>query len=385
MASLKNLLNEIAARTEATENEIDGEFRELGEVLLGQAPPGGGQSEVKELFARARETRELIEQCEANADRLQKLLDQLAEVNEAIKEKQGELKILKEEVEPHYEKVGRAAAESLLDEDLEGTPHRALIDQVRTLDSEIKQLNREIGRIGQNEEEQGIVGQALAGGRKLYRQGVLRSKTMRAESLYRRLGQEVCETDLITHLNSRAFVDVLEPVLKNKEQAKKIDAQLASLKNKAERLDADIAAASEGERPHRRLQHLEEDRAAAREVYEVQLRDLGARYADHPGSATAIPAKAKSLLGDIKTLRKELGSLAARRERVQAAIALEELDRKVESSRSRVRGLETSVKKANAEIAELSAEIKRLNEEREKLLAVRGSADDLAPEPVEDA
>ena len=71
--------------------------------------------------------------------------------------------------------------------------------------------------------------------------------------------------------------------------------------------------------------------------------------------------------------------------RVQAAIALEELDRKVESSRSRLRGLETSVKKANAEIAELSAEIKRLNEEREKLLAVRGSADDLAPEPVEDA
>ena len=202
MASLKNLLNEIAARTEATENEIDGEFRELGEVLLGQAPPGGGQSEVKELFARARETRELIEQCEANADRLQKLLDQLAEVNEAIKEKQGELKILKEEVEPHYEKVGRAAAESLLDEDLEGTPHRALIDQVRTLDSEIKQLNREIGRIGQNEEEQGIVGQALAGGRKLYRQGVLRSKTMRAESLYRSLGYEVMSTQMSKRLGS---------------------------------------------------------------------------------------------------------------------------------------------------------------------------------------
>lgn len=384
MASLKHLLNEIATKTETAENEIDAEFLELGEVLLDEGPASGGSGEIKELYARARETRELIEQCEANAARLTKLLDQLAEINEAIKEKHGELAILKEEMEPHYEKVGRAAVDSLLDEEPEGTPHRALIDQLRNLEGEIKQLNREIGRIGQNDEEQGIVGQALAGGRKLYRQGVLRSKTMRAESLYRRLGHEVCETDLIDRLNSRAFVDVIEPVLKNKEQSKKVEAQLASLENKSERLHADIAAASENDRPHRRLQRFEEDRAAAREVYDVQLRDVGARYADRPGSATAIPAKVKPLLAEIKTLRKQLGALASRRERVQAALELEDLDRKVEANRSRVRGLETTVKKANAEIAELSAETKRLNEEREKLLAVRGSADDLVPETLEE-
>jgi len=382
MENLRGLLHLIIEKTRDVESDLEREYRELGERLLREGLGGVSSADLKEKLERAKETAELIDVGETGRDRIRKLMDQLSQLREAIEEKEGELTILREEIEPHYEKVGRAAAEALIDDEPEAAPYKKLLDPLRDIGAEIKQLNREISRAGQRDEEMSLVNQAIVGGKKLYQQGVLRTKQLRASNLYRRLGREICDSDLMTRYESRAFVDVFEPVLKNREQTKKIDTQIAALRNKAERLEGELDSLCENERPQRRLHRLEEERTKAMEVFEVQLRDLGGSYADHPGSASSLPKTVKAGLESVKVTRKELGSLGKRKDRVEAAIALEEIDRRVDSDRSKVRNLESTVKKANKEIASLSDEIKDLNEEREKLLKVRGSTEDLQLEPV---
>lgn len=383
MTNLKGLLREISNDIEEAEGSLDGQYRELGEELLSHGADGSFTGQLKELLQNARGTQELVEAGESNRERLAKLLEQASTSRAAIEEKRGELGILEEEIEPYYEGVGRAAVEALVDDDAEAAPYKKILDQLRDLEIEIRQVDRELNRGGlRGEEEQGIVTQAIAGGRRLYLQGVARTKGLRASGLYRRLGREVCESDLLSRQNSRAFMSVLEPVLKNKEQSKRINTQISTMRNKLERLESEIVALSEGDRPQRRLQRFAADLEKANELMELQLKEVGAYYADH--SAAEAPKKVKEKLNVVKKARKELAALAARRGRVEAAIEVEELERRVEADRGRVRTLENNVKKANKEIASLSTEIKDLNEERERLAKLRGPVEELTLETVEE-
>ncbi len=383
MINLKGLLREITNDIEEAQGSLDARYRELGEELLATSGEGGFTGQLKELLQNARGTQELIEAGESNRERLAKLLEQASTSRAAIEEKRGELNILEEEIEPYYEGVGRAAVDALVDDEAEAAPYKKILDQLRDLEVEIKQVDREVNRGGmRGEEEQGIVTQAIAGGRRLYLQGVARTKGMRASVLYRRLGREICDSDLLSRQNSRAFMSVLEPVLKNKEQTKRINTQISTMRNKLERLESEIAALSEGDRPQRRLQRFTADLEKASELMELQLKEIGGYYADHSGSAADVPKKVKAKLTDAKRARKELSALTKRRERVEAAIEVEELERRVEIDRGRVRTLENNVKKANKEIASLSTEIKDLNEERERLAKLRGPVEELTLETV---
>lgn len=383
MENLKGFLREVIDRSREAEAALDREYEGLGGELLDQGLERSGSTQLKQLHGSAAETRDFVRKNEATSDRLTKLLGQLAETKEAIEEKRGELDVLAEEIEPHFEKVGRATVEALIDYDEEALPYRKVIDQLRSLESEMKQLNRELGQGGMEEEGRGIVTLALSSGKKLYLQGVLRTKVLRTTSLYRKLGREVCETDLITRVDSRAFIEVLEPVAKNREQVKKIEAQISSLRNKTERLQNEINSLSENDRPQRRLQRLESERQERRDRLSVQLRELGLYFADHSGNLSSMDKRLKSQLDAVKSRRKEMESLASVRKRVEAAIAVVELERRIDTERTKVRNLETTVRKANNEIAERTAEIKGFNEEREKLLKVRGELEDLKIETAE--
>ena len=383
MTNLKALLREITNDIEEAQGSLDGQHRELGEELLATSGEGGFTGQLKELLQNAHGTKELIEAGEAHRERLAKLLEQASTSRAAIEEKRGELGILEDEIEPYYEGVGRAAVEALVDDEAEAAPYKKILDQLRDLEVEIRQVDRELNRGGmRGEDEQGIVTQAIAGGRRLYLQGVVRTKGLRASGLYRRLGREICESDLLSRQNSRAFMSVLEPVLKNKEQTKRINTQISTMRNKLERLESEIAALSEGDRPQRRLQRFAADLERANELMELQLKEVGAHYADHAGSAADAPKKVKEKLNLVKKARKELSALTARRGRVEAAIEVEELERRVEIDRGRVRNLENNVKKANKEIAALSTEIKDLNEERDRLAKLRGPVEELTLETV---
>jgi len=383
MTNLKGLLREITNDIEEAQGSLDAQYCELGEELLAASGEGGFTGQLKELLQNARGTQELIEAGESNRERLATLLEQASTSRAAIEEKRGELNILEEEIEPYYESVGRAAVDALVDDEAEAAPYKKILDQLRDLEIEIKQVDRELNRGGmRGEEEQGIVTQAIAGGRRLYLQGVVRTKGMRASALYRRLGREVCESDLLSRQNSRAFMNVLEPVLKNKEQTKRINTQITTMRKKLERLESEIAALSESDRPPRRLQRFTADLEKANELMELQLKEVGAYYADHGGGTADAPKKVKTKLANAKKARKELSDLTKRRERVEAAIEVEELDRRVEVDRGRVRTLENTVKKANKEIAALSTEIKDLNEERERLAKLRGPVEELTLETV---
>lgn len=379
--NLKEQLRNIIEGIGETESLLDRDYRDLGRQLLDNADKVDGSGDFKELLGRAQETRGLIDSSRTNSDRLEKLLGRLEETRQAIQEKNGELGILGEEIEPHFESVGRAAVEALVDDEAEAAPYRKLIDQLRDLEIEIKQIDRELKRGATHMEEgRGIVTQAIAGGRRLYLQGVARTKGLRAAGLYRRLGREVCESDLIARFDSHAFMDVLEPVLKNREQTKKVDMQVSALKNKEDRLEGEIASLCEGERPQRRLQRLENERKKANEVFNLQLRDLGIQFADRRGTSSSVPKGVKSGVDLVKKERRELASLEKRKERVEAAVAIEELERKVDADRTKMRSLENTVRKTNKEIAVVSAEIKELSEERDRLLKIRGAVDDLMRE-----
>ncbi|HUX21796.1 MAG TPA: hypothetical protein VMW69_11200 [Spirochaetia bacterium] len=369
MANLKGMLREIVSDIEEAQSSLDREYRSLGEELVGGTSGVAASGQLKELIEQAGGTIQAIEAGDRNIDRLTKLLAQLAETKEAVQEKKGELTILDEELEPHFESVGHAAVEALMNDEAESAPFRKLIDQLRELESEIRQTDRELNRGGgQPESGRGIVNQAIAGGRRLYLQGIARTKVMRASALYRKLGREVCESDLISRFSSRAFVTVLEPVLKNK----------------IERLQGEIDVLCGEDRPQRKLQHLESEREKATELLDQLLLDIGTQFADRGGSSTTLSSKAKGRLDEVKKARKELAALQKRRERIDAAIAVVELERRVDSDRTKVRTLENTVKRANKEISAITTEIKDLNEERERLVKIRGAVEELTFETVEE-
>lgn len=384
MANLKALLAKTDEESRESEAALEREYLELGEELLEGGLGGSSSTDLKDLHTRARESRELLTAAEEAKDRLARLITQAQEIRDNVEEKKRELAALEEEIEPHYEKVGRAAAEALEDDEEAAEPYRSLIDQLDALEQEIKQLDRDRARSEQRDEDKGLLTQALEGGKRLYFQGLSKSKGVRVTSLYRRLGREACENDLVTKLDSHAFDEVLEPVLKNKEQSDKVRAQMTALTSRAERVEQEIDGFCENERPQRTLQRLERDHEKAHEVLDVQLRDLGAQYVDRVRDKQGVAKSVAGRMDRITTVRKALQGLTKKRERIEAAMAIEELERKVEGSRSRVRSLSTTAKKLNREIEELNAQIKELSAERERLLKVRGSLDDLTSDEKEE-
>jgi len=371
MENLKGLLRVLEEKSADSTATLDAEYRRLGESLLDADREAVAATELKELFEKALATNERLSGNLNQQERLTKLVSQLEELDERLRAKKEEMKTATREMEPRFAEIGHLAFEGSAG-DADGIePFRKEVGQLRAIETEIRDHNRELSKTGASRENDGILGQALLSGKRLYLQGLIRTKNMRAEALYRQLGKDICESEAITELDSSAYVDVLEFLLKFKDEQAKLDTQTTALTNKRDRIEKEIETLAGGERARRFGSRLESEQTQGE--LSLLLRELGVKYSEGNYEKAITGRKVKGHLDAIRDMSKEIAVLESKRERIQAALRIEAIDREVAGKRSKIRSLEETIRKCNDEMDVLSAKITALDEERSRLVEVRGS------------
>ncbi|HUZ16930.1 MAG TPA: hypothetical protein VMV68_00980 [Spirochaetia bacterium] len=373
MENLKGLLRVLEEKSADSTATLDAEYRRLGESLLDADREAVAATELKELFEKALATNERLSGNLNQQERLTKLVSQLEELDERLRAKKEEMKTATREMEPRFAEIGHLAFEGSAG-DADGIePFRKEVGQLRAIETEIRDHNRELSKTGASRENDGILGQALLSGKRLYLQGLIRTKNMRAEALYRQLGKDICESEAITELDSSAYVDVLEFLLKFKDEQAKLDTQTTALTNKRDRIEKEIETLAGGERARRFGSRLESEQKKTQGELSLLLRELGVKYSEGNYEKAITGRKVKGHLDAIRDMSKEIAVLESKRERIQAALRIEAIDREVAGKRSKIRSLEETIRKCNDEMDVLSAKITALDEERSRLVEVRGS------------
>lgn len=380
MENLKGLLRVLDEKIAGSEAGLEKEYLRLGEVLIALPSESVSGTGMAESYERARGLNESIARNLAHQERLAKLISQLEDLQDRILEKNKEIELLRAEVEPRYQEVGKRIVERSK-ESMEGMrSFSGRIEQLRALAADLEERDRELARTS-TEPRAGFLRQALSEGKRVYLHGRLRARSMRADALYRQLGKEISERDELESLDSTAFADIIEPLLKYHDQRGQLEAQLAALSNRRSRVHADIQEIAGQEQPHRSLKRLEDERKALESDLATVLGEMARQFLDSSLNESISAKNLKAPVRAIQALAEEIAVLKEKRARVDAAIKIADLEGELEKKRARIQSLEATIRKANMEIETLNAKIETMGRERERLVAARGdeiqSAEDL--------
>lgn len=371
MENLKGLLRVLDEKIIENEARVEKEYHKLGESLVELSSESVSGTALDEIYGRARGLNEAVAKNLTHQERLAKLISQAEDFDERISEKRKDIEMLRAEVEPRYQEIGRRIVERSK-ESMEGMkPYSGRIEQLRTLEADLQERDRELARASM-EPHGGFLRQALSEGKRVYLRGLFRAQSIRADGLYRQLGRDICETGELESLDSGAFSDIIEPLLKYHEQRGQLEAQLAALTNKRSRAEADIEALIGTEQPKRSLAKLEAERTALEIDLAAILGEMGRRFLDSSLNESLSGKNLKSSVKSIQGLAREVADLKEKRARVDAAIKIADLERELTKKRARIESLEATIRKANMEIDTLNEKIAAIGREREGLVAVRG-------------
>ncbi len=309
------------------------------------------------------------------------------EINKLLKDSKEELKTLEKESSTICRDIGEAAYLSFKKTPDPGEYYLELFSDLVAHDQAIEKIEDELDQHHYNKRTRPIFKKLMDKGRAALLSSSKSAKIMALPGLYRKAGQKLCESELGEEAADKTFTQLMDPYLKNRRQAGKIENRDQELLAEQERLWQELKALGAEKRHQKLVKELEKTTRHIEEELEQFHAELGKRYCkDHPASVVSDEYIEESLK-KLERLDKEKNSSKKQIKRLNAALEIERIDDEVNSKKSRIETLEAEIRDRSEQVKELASGIENLAKEKKTLEKVRGSLttlttpDKSGPEP----
>ncbi len=309
------------------------------------------------------------------------------EISKLLKDSKEELKTLEKESSTICRDIGEAAYLSFKKTPDPGEYYLELFSDLAAHDQAIEKIEDELNQHHYNKRPRPILKKLMDKGRAALLSSSKSAKIMALPGLYRKAGQKLCESEPGEEAADKTFTRLMEPYLKNRRQAGKIESRNQELLAEQERLWQELKALGAEKRHQKLVKELEKTTRHIEEELEQFHAELGKLYCkDHPASVVSDEYIEESLK-KLERLDKEKNSTKKQIKRLNAALEIERIDDEVNSKKSRIETVEAEIRDRSEQVKELATGIENLAKEKKTLEKVRGSLttlttpDKSGPEP----
>jgi len=295
------------------------------------------------------------------------------EISKLLKDSKEELKSLEKESSTICRNIGEAAYLSFKKTPDPGKYYLELFSDLAAHNQAIEKIEDDLDQHHYDKRTRPLLKKIVDRGRAALLSSSKSAKMMALPGLYRKAGEKLCESELGEEAADKAFARLMEPYLKNRRQAGKIESRNQEFLAEQERLWQELKALGAEKRHQKLVKELEKTTRHIEEELEQFHGELGKLYCkDHPPSVVGDEYIEESLKKSDR-LDKEKNSTKKHIKRLNAALKIERVDEEVNSKKSRIETLEAEIRDRSEQVKELAAGIENLAKEKKTLEKARGS------------
>ncbi len=374
MSTYKKSIGDLERLLDENHKSLQSRYELLGARLVELDSADLKQSPYADRIARIGELLEQIAGKERTILEWDELSDELDSINEAISQIDADCTAKVDEIETHYESIGRAALDTYLSDPDAYQNVAEAVEGVVAIDENIRDKEQELRTLETTDRAESFFGKTLARGKGMVLRGSLKSKGLQRGRAFREAGRRICLDGPMPEVEqgsplSQALHPV-RPLLEELGGLRREREQLEQNRIEVEKRRLEIEKRERMRNPAKNLAHGVERLRV--EVAELST-ELGAAYAEENASDKVEDESIKTVMESIARLNDINGAGQKLIARLRAAADVERLDSEIESRKKNLERLER-------EIATVHDAVKNLQAEKVGRVKARGNVSSLDAE-----
>lgn len=384
MQDYSKKIDELKTAVSRNDDTIDKQLTLLGERLVAVSSE---QVEGSALEAEYTTAVELLKEKSEHQEKIDKITDcrsRLERIALDMKDNRSAVKEQNELMEPHLEEIGRVAYEVFKQRRDEAEKFYPIFADLVETEAKINGIEQDV-EVDQEEPQPGFFGKIRRTGKRLFKEGVVRTKRRYLERQYRPAGSRLVESDFHESFPSIELEKVMEPVLAVKARLSELQNEYRELEERHDEVEdslREIVSMIPNKAPvvmlEKRISELDETLA---DTY----RRMGVIYRDSGLAGTIGGPKFEGSLKIIRHLLERNESYEHLIRRLEAAVEVKNLEERKGDAESRIRGKEDSIRRLQEEMAGIRDEIDQIEIEMKTMADIRGSEETLLSEGHDEA
>ena len=375
MDARKRLVTELNRRVAENTVEAASQLERLGDYLAGQEEKAFSDPE---FLAVRREVVELRAQLPAGRRQVRRIL-QCVEKNAELEARlQGigeRFEELERENETICEEIGRFSYEAFRSQSLPLEGLEELFAKVGRQEQELAGLNEDQERSRGSMRSGNILRMIGGAGRGFFLRSALSFKRKAVARAYAEAGRGVSESPLAE--SDPTLKRKVEPYRQNRARQEELSREAEGLRTEQTALRGELKELGVDKSHQRRVRELERGIQRAEEDLSQASRRLGELYRAKPVRSFAADPEVKNRLRRAVQAEKSSEKYRKRIQRLEAAMQIDALDAQVQTMREKIEKVTREIRAREQAVRELEGRIASSESERERLVKVRGSEQDL--------
>lgn len=349
----------------------------VGSHLLLNEPSLFTDGALAEQKAEADRIQAEIEAEQQLISRINSLVDRRQAMESQIETHQEEIESLEESVTPMYEDIGKHAFEVYKENPFVDQAYVDMFSELVKNQEDIRDIDQQLEQLERETEEKPFLDRMVAKGKVALLRNRRTTREQNTPRLLRKTGKAVAESNFVTVVDAPSLTSTLEPYQSVHTRIDEIRRQIADLEGERDAVDEELKETGADKRPTRRTGGIEQQIESLQQSLQQVHRTVGEIYgAGLKKDDTPVAAIAEAV-ERIRELEKECTATEKQIERLQAAIAVDEVSAKIEGFQKKVLTLEEKIAEQQQKIQEHQNQISEAEAEKSRLEKIRGPVDKL--------
>ncbi len=362
MADFHAQIEQARDRITEYQRQIEESYRAIGRRVL-ESPPEGASAALSELIDKIRRIDETSQGYNALISRIREIENRMTEIKEQLGSDGEQIRRIERENSAYYESIGEAAYEHYRRNPEVAGHYGAVFQPVVDIHDELSSIAQEIKAAEDELTRKSFFDKVVVRGRLALLRTRQANKEGNIPKLFYRIGERIVRTELPNEIDSSDLNQAMEPYRENARRVQEIEKRQFDLEQERERLATELEEAGAARRPAKRIREIESLRAENKERRSELLTELGKRALEIDNVVDRSTPEATT----IESAKEKLSAEEQRIERLEAAIAVDQLE-------SRIGQITEEIEQKNGRVSELRKEVTQLKKQKTQLESDRDQA-----------
>lgn len=371
----KRTITELNRRIAENSVEAAAQLEKLGDYLAAQDEKAFSDAEFLELRRGVLELRAQLPAGRRQVRRIMQCVEKITGLETRLRAAGERFAELERENEAICEEIGRFSYEAFRSQSLPLEGLAELFVKVGRQEQELAGLSEDQERSRGSMRSGNILRMIGEAGRGFFLRSAVGFKRKAVARAYAEAGRGVCESPLAE--SDAALKRKLAPYRENRARQEELGREAEALRGEQAGLRDELKELGADKSHQRRVRELERGLERAEEELEQACRRLGELFRAKPVRSFATDPEVKNRLRRAAQAEKAGEKHREQIKRLEAAIQIDALDGQVRAMREKIEKVTREIRAREQEVRELEGRIAASEGERERLVKVRGSEQDL--------